>query len=565
MAFDEIRKQLKSVVEDEDNRVIALSGAWGTGKTHLWNELKCESSNSQVKNAIYASLFGLNDIPTFKIKLAEQVLANNPSSKLSSALGTFNKSRPILQKMFPKTSILEELSLLAAPKLLEGKFVVLDDIERKSSKLHIDQVLGFIDEHINNHGVRFLIIMNTERLDDYGTWELLREKVVDHEIQLRSSPKEAFEIANRNNLSIYPETVEKSIDICRITNIRIVEKVIKAVNLILRDHNKLPDSIMERVIPAAVLLAGAHYKGIPSGPTVEFILNPEKPRLDKNSKERMSKEQVIIEEEKQMWCNLIQDLGLRSPDAYEPLVADYLASGMVDKKNIDATLSRYEESERIKSTHEKLDEFIESTDWGLEGSDAELLKGANEFEGVAHHLDATGVSLLAEKIGHLSDGHDLSERVIHHWIKKNVEGKGLVSPYYHMDKNRLHPLIFEALEGKRVGLESTEDLTIHGICTTIVFNKGWTPLHEEELNKKSVDDFKSEISQSNIKERKLILTCMFRMVVQFSDRLYTNYFPAINTFKKFCHDVSSGDDGRLKTIITREMGSVGMEYFEGDY
>ena len=35
-----------------DNSVIALSGKRGTGKTHLWNEVKNESDDEKVRKAL---------------------------------------------------------------------------------------------------------------------------------------------------------------------------------------------------------------------------------------------------------------------------------------------------------------------------------------------------------------------------------------------------------------------------------------------------------------------------------------------------------------------------------
>lgn len=40
MSLQRTKERLVSLLGQVDNRVIALSGKWGTGKTHLWNEVK---------------------------------------------------------------------------------------------------------------------------------------------------------------------------------------------------------------------------------------------------------------------------------------------------------------------------------------------------------------------------------------------------------------------------------------------------------------------------------------------------------------------------------------------
>ena len=64
---------LESLV-DSSNRVVALSGKWGTGKTHLWTEVQKASTDEAVKNAVSVSLFGANSISDLKLKIAQKLL-----------------------------------------------------------------------------------------------------------------------------------------------------------------------------------------------------------------------------------------------------------------------------------------------------------------------------------------------------------------------------------------------------------------------------------------------------------------------------------------------------------
>ena len=269
MTLKSTKDHLVQLLADQDNKVIALSGKWGTGKSHLWQEVKSESADEAVKGALYVSLFGLSDMNQIKLKVVQSAL---PSAEKYSAAWDkvrvgMEGARKVLNSLHKGFSALDELALLAVPSLLKDKVIVLDDIERKHEKLSIDEVLGFIDEFTQQHGARFVLILNSDQLDDRKVWDTLREKIVDQEIRLNTSTNEAFDIAIGLAPSPYADRIRAAAERCGLTNIRIIRKVIiKAVSRIFGNRTDLSDALLSRVVPSTVLLAGVHYKGIEDGP-----------------------------------------------------------------------------------------------------------------------------------------------------------------------------------------------------------------------------------------------------------------------------------------------------------
>ena len=74
MTLKRAKDQLRLLLGQDDISVIALSGKWGTGKTHLWNEVKNESRDEKVRKSLYVSLFGLSSIDQIKRKLIEAAI-----------------------------------------------------------------------------------------------------------------------------------------------------------------------------------------------------------------------------------------------------------------------------------------------------------------------------------------------------------------------------------------------------------------------------------------------------------------------------------------------------------
>lgn len=168
---------------------------------------------------------------------------------------------------------LDDLALVALPTLLKGKLLVIDDIERKHDKLHIDEILGFIDECVQVHKCRVLLVLNDDKLKDKDIWEQFREKVIDQELRLDTSAAEAFDIAKDIVKTEWAEPLEKATVTCGVTNIRILCKIIRLANRLLEGHGHLQDEVIEKVIPSVVLLSTIHFISLPDGPTFEYLLD----------------------------------------------------------------------------------------------------------------------------------------------------------------------------------------------------------------------------------------------------------------------------------------------------
>jgi hypothetical protein len=211
----------------------------------MWKEIRDDvSSDPAVKSALYVSLFGVTSIAELKIKLLQSATpllsASGPAADGVKAVVSAAKN--LAQGLFRTGSALDELALLAVPALVREKFIVVDDIERKHGKLTIDEVLGFIDDFTQNYGCEVLPILNTDQLTDKTIWEKFREKVIDVELLLDTTPKEAFSIAIGQTPSVFDKHIDPAVCVCGLTNIRIIRKVIRAVDKILSHHAPLSAS-----------------------------------------------------------------------------------------------------------------------------------------------------------------------------------------------------------------------------------------------------------------------------------------------------------------------------------
>jgi len=82
-SYVEIQQALRSLILSKSAPVIALSGAWGTGKSHLWREID-ESIRAKdsawLFRRIGVSLFGVGTIEELKWKLLQNIAQQDESA-----------------------------------------------------------------------------------------------------------------------------------------------------------------------------------------------------------------------------------------------------------------------------------------------------------------------------------------------------------------------------------------------------------------------------------------------------------------------------------------------------
>ena len=120
------KTHLMQLLADSENKVIALSGKWGTGKELSLAEIKNSSIDIAVQNALYVSLFGLADMNQLRLKIIQSAIPNaevHPAAWETVSVA-FNaiKGFMVFNKGF---SALDELAFLAVPSILKSVLLSL--------------------------------------------------------------------------------------------------------------------------------------------------------------------------------------------------------------------------------------------------------------------------------------------------------------------------------------------------------------------------------------------------------------------------------------------------------
>jgi hypothetical protein len=257
-----------TLVTSDEPVVISIKAPWGEGKTRFWKEYSSRILKSDRPG--YVSVFGhasLTDIrqrviieaiskPTFSKNPWVNRIRNmwtwcsNRSGKLKCVLDLIARLVSMiglkwpnyLGAIFSPSSL--SIQLLEDSTIKKGWVLCLDDIERLSPSIKIEELLGYINELKDEKGCKVVLIYNDNELsENKKTFNAYSEKVIDRNMPFLPNTsyiiKTVFcdlEIFLKDKLQF--EEVENKCNILDLKNIRLL---VKTKNYFLQFSRALPD------------------------------------------------------------------------------------------------------------------------------------------------------------------------------------------------------------------------------------------------------------------------------------------------------------------------------------
>lgn len=562
MSLKKTKEQMLYMLGDSNNQVVALSGKWGTGKTHLWDEVKRNSTEANVQNSLYVSLFGLSSIDQMKRKLIEASIPviESHGGVFDAIKNLFKAGVNAASEHYKALAAINDLNLLLmAPAVLKDKVIVIDDIERKHENLGIDEVLGFIDEYSKRYGVKFVLILNDDQLSSKGDqeklWSTFREKVIDREIRLTTSPEEAFSIAISLAPSKYSESLKKASISCDLTNIRIIVKIIKAANQILSDRD-LEEAIQARVIPSIVLFSAIHYRGLEDGPDFNFALNAGNFDWIRYARDQDA-EPTLEEKRQECWQMLLQELGIHACDEFEKRLVEFLDSGLFDVASIVTIIERYVTEIEAMKAREAAQTFLTRAFWDHRVEEAQLVAEAAALPPIAGLLPPLVATELDGVLAKMDGGAPVGQAIIDSWITAFKAGDPSFVDDDTFHTNPLHPDIqaeFAALKDS-----AQANATVLDACMYIINNNAWGAFQRVTMSQATAYDFESVIR--TIDDQVIFRRFMRRMIdMRLHRATYDPHFgTATERFVEACRNiVNDKSSPRLAGLIHRLFESTSL-------
>ncbi len=196
---DNITNRIIQYLQVNSNYAIILSGEYGIGKTHFLKtvvfpkveNLLVSSSGSgtdvvkpkQIKyKTIHVSLFGVKSIEELQKTLFLEIypLLKSKVAKVSKGLlkgvGQFFSINI--------DELIADVNIGSKQTGFENLLICIDDIDRKNPELDLTEVYGYVNDLVENHGAKIVLIANEVKLreeqnkNSKDNYSILREKVI---------------------------------------------------------------------------------------------------------------------------------------------------------------------------------------------------------------------------------------------------------------------------------------------------------------------------------------------------------------------------------------------------
>ena len=219
---------IKNIISDIDHlpyRAILFDGTWGIGKSYAVNEA-LEAN----PNVCKISMFGLKDPKQiyhealFQLALKNNIggkigeIANNVLDGLSKIWDKVGQTKEAVQSIVNE----REMFLLLSKEFTSVHIIVIDDLERMSDDINLEDIFGIIEELKQCNYVKAIVIANTDEIqsDKKVVFEKYNEKVIERIYHIT----ERAEKVTWSKMNIYADFVEKFLNIHKVKNLRTLEK-----------------------------------------------------------------------------------------------------------------------------------------------------------------------------------------------------------------------------------------------------------------------------------------------------------------------------------------------------
>lgn len=292
-------------LSNESAIAIAIDGEWGVGKSYMYHKIIEKEIKKELNiTPIYTSVFGKKDENEIIKDLISQFLTienKNANTIRDFVEGAF--------KFFNKNIDMDSLFKFFRKEHMSNTIICIDDFERLSDKIPVQDVLGLISDLKENKGCHVILLYNSSKINTNSQEQFNNyiEKIVDVTYNYTPNPCDQLELLK--DLLKYPlhtkkfpqEEVKKyllnlkiksKIDELKLINLREIKKIIYCFNEYFEglDNEYLKDEYTQVLFANVIFYCIVNAK----------LLFKLEEKLTK--RENQDKQQLIIAQMKQCGC-----------------------------------------------------------------------------------------------------------------------------------------------------------------------------------------------------------------------------------------------------------------------
>ncbi|HEB9332218.1 TPA: hypothetical protein RZK42_000004 [Campylobacter coli] len=179
-------------LSNESAIAIAIDGEWGVGKSYMYHKIIEKEIKKELNiTPIYTSVFGKKDENEIIKDLISQFLTienKNADTIRDFVEGAF--------KFFSKNIDMDSLFKFFRKEHMSNTIICIDDFERLSDKIPVQDVLGLISELKENKGCHVILLYNSSKINTNSQEQFNNyiEKIVDVTYNYTPNPCDQLEL-----------------------------------------------------------------------------------------------------------------------------------------------------------------------------------------------------------------------------------------------------------------------------------------------------------------------------------------------------------------------------------
>jgi len=556
MNYEDYSKLLSDILSSSDGRVILINGPWGIGKTFFWEKFS-EEYLSGKKNA-YISLFGKTKIEEIQSEALVQIFSRNKiiekCSKITEFINTVlkfgDKGKGDISFGITGSSIGLLLSLVKA-KELKDVIVCLDDFERKSSCLKIEEVMGYSSILSDRYGCKVILIMDEAKIDleEKMLYDKYKEKVVDLEVKFNPNQSDVVKNIIQKLDKKYQIGVTEAVEFASLTNLRIIKKTVCQLELLDKqlDDKHGEDAYVELGFDFT-LLAYIYYKFGKAG--LCLISGPDP--FDEESSKEEDYEVKLVQQQLQHRVSKYSDL--------DNLLWDFFETMEIDVKKLKEIICDAQYSKEKNSVQETIYDAINRYTYDVNYNDGKLIedlfplleKNKDRLIGIFPLDGLLYVFGALTEVSHNDKFDRFKDEVLQNFVLKKIEKIQTLEDLNDFKRNDTvsaiasrYDTLRSCVEKRIVELENNlkHGKNINKILLKIPESRGWSPEDVETL-----DSLSSEFISNNMIEDSIFFASSCDFV------RWCNRYSGVRPFDEFCKNVE-------KSIVGLGEKSLGVFRF----
>lgn len=281
MSREHVQKVIDDYIDTSTPEVLAITGPWGVGKTYAIRTLIARyKGEHSLKRYAYVSVFGAQSLASVRTDIVTAL------RRLPIKEEVYESRREKAARVLPVRELMGQLrdvnafgtkNVVVAVEALAGAFVrdtliCIDDIERMSDKIAMQDLMGFVSELRDQRDCKVILVLNEDQLErKREAFNRYSEKVIDQKLTFSLSPSEAVELGLSPDTPCRDQAADH-IARLEISNIRVIKKIERALRLIFPIVKTSSERLQTQIVIGACVFAAALYEGGRGFPPAEEIV-----------------------------------------------------------------------------------------------------------------------------------------------------------------------------------------------------------------------------------------------------------------------------------------------------